>query len=256
MREHPTRGHSTREPGSACADVHQECHLLLPWLVNGTLSERERQGLEAHLAICDSCRAEMAEQAVLRHHVLRDDAVVYAPQASLQKLLNRIDASPPEQRVQASTSASGFAVSQRWRVAAVLLSAIAVVFTVSRSGWRVPDDRQDDRMQPRYSTLTSEPSELSRTPAARVVFAPTTSVARLSELLHRHRARVVAGPTEAGVYTLTFMPSDDQAPARADGAVRSSGETPMSRVESSIDALRREPDVLFVEPVLTGSSAR
>jgi hypothetical protein len=97
-------------------------------------------------------------------------------------------------------------------------------------------------------------------PAARVVFAPSTSVARLSELLRRHHARVVSGPTEAGVYTLTFAPQ----PSAVDGGgavVLNQSETSLDQtsrlqlVEASIAALRSESDVLFAEPVLTSDGA-
>jgi anti-sigma factor RsiW len=243
------------ETGATAADGHDECQLLVPWFVNGTLSESQRQRVETHLARCASCRAEVAEQSLLREHMGRHESVVYTPQASLQKLLSRIDSEPTEPRAVLLQPASGVATSQRWLVAAAVLSAIAVM-TAGLSWWRM----QDERMAPRYMTLTSESDELAHTPAARVVFAPAANVARVSELLRRHHARIVAGPTEAGVYTLTFMSADTASAVdevrSADAVQESVTQAPTrSLVESSIDALRKEPDVLFAESVLTGSAA-
>lgn len=45
---------------------------LLPWLINGSLEAEERQPLLEHLAVCESCRHELAETAdvwkLLTHH--------------------------------------------------------------------------------------------------------------------------------------------------------------------------------------------
>ena len=246
MRDYPT----VDQGGTA---AHNDCQMMLPWLINGTVSDTQRQRLDAHLSICQECRAEAAEQTLLRDYMLLEGPVVYAPQGSLQKLLSRMDAGPPEQPPRTAEPAPAFGGSRRWTIAAALLSAITVVATASLLWWQM----QSERAAPRYSTLTSEPGQSMRTPAARVVFAPATSVARLSELLHRYRARVVAGPSEAGVYTLTFMPSDNQAATPATAAPRATVEMQaLSLVDASIEALRKEPDVLFAEPVLASDGAR
>jgi len=39
---------------------HEKWHALLPWYVNGTLEERSRIALEAHLQACPTCRQELA----------------------------------------------------------------------------------------------------------------------------------------------------------------------------------------------------
>ncbi len=38
---------------------HEEISGLLPWYVNGTIAERDRQRLESHLDACASCRADL-----------------------------------------------------------------------------------------------------------------------------------------------------------------------------------------------------
>ena len=74
--------------------VHDEAFELIPWLVNGRISRSEQESVERHLLQCDACRLEVEEQRRLRQAIRRDiSKVEYAPQASLQKLLARIDAS-------------------------------------------------------------------------------------------------------------------------------------------------------------------
>ena len=41
---------------------HREVQELLPWYVNGTLEGKELESLEPHLADCELCRAEIAQQ--------------------------------------------------------------------------------------------------------------------------------------------------------------------------------------------------
>jgi anti-sigma factor RsiW len=39
---------------------HHEVWELLPWYVNGTLDDRERASVQAHLMTCAACQAELA----------------------------------------------------------------------------------------------------------------------------------------------------------------------------------------------------
>jgi hypothetical protein len=62
----------------------------------------------------------------------------------------------------------------------------------------------------------------------RVVFAPDASLSKVNELLRQVEANIVAGPSEAGVYTLS-------APAGED-------------VQQILLTLRTHKEVLFAEP--------
>jgi hypothetical protein len=218
---------------------HRECWDLLPWLVNDTLNETQRQRLDQHLAECADCRREAGEQKSLREHLRQEDSVLYAPQASLQKLMNRIDEAAPSQqapsrmrpRFTSSTAAKLLA-------ATVVAGVVSFVAIDSISAWRL----REERSAPRYATLTSKPAVSVTVPAARVVFAPTMNLSQLSELLRTSNAQVVTGPTEAGVYTLVFGSAAGSGPAVDLQAQE-------AQVGAAVQVLRRNPNVLFAEVV-------
>ena len=235
MREHSERFQR---------NSHRDCWDLLPWLVNDTLTEPQKQRLEGHLAQCADCRREATEQKALREHMLREDSVLYAPQASLQKLLNRLD-DPASAPILPAAAPRRFTESR----SAKLLAAAIVIGTVSFiaydgvSSWRL----REERSAARYSTLTSKPAVAVAAPAVRVVFAPTMNLSELSELLRTAHAQVATGPSDAGVYTLVFAAAGSAKPAV-------DGETQEDQVVAAIQALRKNPNVLFAEPVNAGEA--
>ncbi len=45
---------------------HEQANLLLPWLVNGTMFETERRGVEQHAAECADCAVEIETLKILQ----------------------------------------------------------------------------------------------------------------------------------------------------------------------------------------------
>lgn len=70
---------------------HQDIWELLPWLVNGRLSEGDCRRVEAHLRVCGACRDECASQRKIYEVVSADNAVEQMPMAALNKLRERIE---------------------------------------------------------------------------------------------------------------------------------------------------------------------
>jgi hypothetical protein len=91
-------------------------------------------------------------------------------------------------------------------------------------------------LQPRYETLTTAPADapLNSRDVVRVVFRRDVTVAEVSTLLHTVSAQIVAGPSEAGVYTL------------ASPAV--GGKGPSEQATVVLQRLRDDPRVVFAEP--------
>ena len=54
--------------------THAEIETELPWFVNGTASARVRAAVEAELATCDACAADVAELRALRSVLNEIDA--------------------------------------------------------------------------------------------------------------------------------------------------------------------------------------
>src|SRR3974390_3493610 len=73
---------------------HREAWDVIPWLVNERLSEAELSRMNAHLADCTECRAEVEQQRRLRGLIAGDTRSYSVPGGSLKKLVARLDAQP------------------------------------------------------------------------------------------------------------------------------------------------------------------
>ena len=246
----------TRDRESAGAvDTHQACWELLPWLINGRLSSQESLLLESHLARCEECRTELQAQQRLHEHISRKDALVLAPQASLQKLLARVDAdaiaTSPLQPASASAddpaldtaipaasrpAAVASARSPRWLMTAIAAQGLLIAVLFGALWWQFGTSMTE----PRFATLTSEPAVIPQGSAIRVVFATNVEMREVNELLQSLGAQVIAGPGQAGVYTLVLEP----------------GVTPSGDVSTVLSSLRADARVVFAEPAVAGAPSR
>lgn len=207
-----------------------EAARLLPWFVTGRLSAADTERVTLHLGHCEICRSDVAEQRALRATMKTSGSIEYAPQAGLAKTLARIDelardpvSSVGEVRAEhaAEPRRRRFGATQ-WLTAAVVVQAIGLGAIGGSLMLR----------QPAYQTL-STPAAVAGAARIRAVFAESMTVGELKALLSTQHLLIVAGPTEAGVFTL----------GAADGA---SGP---SRLDAPLARLRAEPRVLFAEPV-------
>ena len=211
--------------------LHRECSELLPWLVNGSLAEEQSLRIKSHLQTCTQCGEEYAEQLALRDHMQRTDTVVYAPHASLQKLMARIEApdSPPLHYKPPAAAPRGSG-THRWLAAAVLVESIGIGLLAGMLWWK----NAQEQSAPRFATLTSAAPISARGPLIRIVFAPTAAADEINALVRSVGAQIVAGPSEADVYTLSLPPEE-----RA------------SEVAAQITRLRNDPRIRFAEPAIS-----
>jgi anti-sigma factor RsiW len=216
---------------------HEDVWHRIPWYVNGRADEAERQLIEAHVRQCDECKAEVTIQRQVMNAIATDTRIDCMPGMSFQRLWDRIRTDEavtettrhrmppaPPKRV-ASRSVT------RWLAAAVVveavgLTAMAGTFFYSRgtSPAAIPAE---------YRTLTSSATAPSHG-TIRAVFSPTLAVNELQRLLEKSGLQIVAGPTEAGVYTL------------AAAGVEDGGTRDRSR---ALATLRADPAVQFAEPI-------
>jgi len=198
---------------------HEDLWELIPWLVNGRLSGDAAAPLGAHLEQCRECAREYADQQRIYNAMQADDAIAFASEASFQKLATRLDAAPEAARTSPSL---------RSLAAACVLAALGLA---AWGGWAV--HRLPVSANAPYHTLTSSAPVSAAGAQLRVVFAPKLTLSELARLLHSIDANIIAGPTEAGVYTLGFGPSLD---------------TP-AQVARRLALLRENDNVRFAEPV-------
>jgi hypothetical protein len=214
-------------------DTHAEAWALLPWLANGRIEAADREWVEAHVAACAECRAELASQRMVATQMSRDAAAPRTEndeQKSFNKLWARIEAAEsattPAVGSIAGTGVSRASRTVRWLAAAVVVQAIglgAIGFSALRG------DINDDGM------VTVADPEIRRTaPAVRIVFAPSASIDTVNTLLTHQGLSIVAGPGTQGNFTAVLS-----ADAVASGA----------SAESVAQVISKDPNVSFAQPV-------
>jgi hypothetical protein len=128
---------------------------------------------------------------------------VLAPQNSFQKLMQRIDAdAPPIDSAVADSAPVGLMPRRimrwsRWLPIAAGIQGITIAALLGTLWWQ----SRTTLMAPRFTTLTTQ-SEQTRGPVLRVVFADAVTLDDVGEIVRSIDAQIVAGPSEAGVYTL------------------------------------------------------
>jgi hypothetical protein len=223
--------------------LHQRVSELLPWYVNGSLSQRERERVETHLADCRLCQEEERACRLTAGTVKSAGEAAPTPHpVQLQRVMARIDEAEREEPVRA----------RRWNLLApfralveatprplwgALVAQVAViVMLVGVLVWPAlqPGPKTAPAPAAVYHTL-SDPDVPLGAPLGsgvrlRVMFSPKATERQIRDLLLDVRGEITGGPSPLGVYTVT-MP--------AGGAVR-----------EILARLRSEPQVVFAEPVV------
>jgi len=176
---------------------HRDVWELLPWHINGRLSEPDRRRVEAHLQTCDACRGECAAQRQIYQVIAADTAVEQMPTAGLHKLRRRIERTEIAAPVDVVPERTRPAARRRLRAAAIAASAAAVAVAVSAAlHWQT-------QRAPAYYTVTAAAAPQAGA-VIRAVFAPTLTLSELQSVLDDAHLKIVSGPTEAGVYSLAM----------------------------------------------------
>ncbi len=209
--------------GGAAPFDHARAFELLPWLVNGTLAEPERAGVERHVERCSLCRDEIDfhrdAQAAARW---TRDGAWEPPPGHLEGLLQRL---PPQPSAGAARSRDGWRALParvRWVVAAQAALAAGLAGLLL---WQAGPSRPE-----RYETLSSPGAAISATgPQLQIAFAETTTERELRDLLLANGVSIVQGPSPRGIYSASLEAG--------------------SPVENVVATLRSDPRVRFVEPL-------
>lgn len=171
--------------GKDCARAWE----IMPWALQATAAPGQREWLMHHLAQCEACSAEFAQQSRLRCALSLPTDVPVDAERGLKRLLERLDA-PATEAPQARRWSSGRLT--RALAAAVVLQAIGI----GALGVRLWSDQA-----PHYRTL-SQPAVLEPAGALRVVPAAGMKLADWNKLLHDLDLRVIDGPNDAGAYAV------------------------------------------------------
>jgi anti-sigma factor RsiW len=205
-------GHDDRE--------HRAMNELIPWYLNETLDQTARSRIDRHLAACPRCRTDIAFERAVQRSLAAQPAVEYMPAASLKRLNAMLDKLQPARPhpFRAMRRPPRLAVAAS--IALLSLTIGAGVVTVGRL---ILGGGQESA---RYHTVTTSRLK-SPDETIRAVFAPDMTMAELQHVLDDARLRIVAGPSEAGVYSLA--PTSTRA------------------TSSSLELLRQHAGVRFAE---------
>jgi hypothetical protein len=201
------------------AAAHVAIWELIPWVLNGRASAAQRGAVAEHLENCGDCRQEVQRQRQLQSALLQqaDEGDTQASaEAALARLWTRIDAQAAAPAALHAPRSSG-RPWLRLMLAVIAIESLALTMLAGALWQRSPAAA--------YRTLTSvEPPRSAA--IIRAVFTPAMRLDELRDLLQKSQLQIVAGPGDAGIYTLAPLAaggSDPQAlllQLRADPRVR------------------------------------
>jgi hypothetical protein len=208
---------------------HEDVSALIPWYVNGSISELDRQKVDSHLRACGVCRDDLLHEHRVYRAMAAETAIEYMPAASLKRLQARLDGldatSAAADRPVAEQPPSRVRRETPWRgLAAASVAVLAVALSLVAADRWIQFRAQAG--SPNYRTVTASPAR-SPDEVIRAVFSPTITLVELQSILDEAQLKIISGPTEAGVYSLAA----------------NSGRP----VSSSLALLRRHAAVRFAE---------
>jgi len=201
---------------------------LLPWHVNGTLGEQDRQAVDARLAEDGDARAEREFLASLRDAV-RDEVPAVEADIGLHRamaMIQRIRPAPagrPSSRVHLlDWLRVGFSLPRFAYAAGIAVFALQAGVIAHLLGSR--EEAYSD-------TRSTRPIAAEAGPFIKASFRPDATEADLRFLLVSLGATIVSGPTQLGDYYLFVDPK------RIDWAVQQMRQSPVVDSAAMVAAL-------------------
>jgi hypothetical protein len=231
--------HTSTNTKQSEAKRHEEVWQLLPWYVNGTLDNPERNIVAQHISICQTCEGEIARCRTIASVLHGSDVAAWTPSpAHFTRLMTRIDRESAlttvercrlhiRQWIEKSRLAfQGMSSPLRWalavQTAVIVLLAAAIVLQTSTApplSYRTLSDVVTDPTPDRAHI--------------RVIFTDDMTERELRALLDTVQGTIVAGPSAMAVYTV---------------AVPASASERTERTRSALATLRAHPKVRLAEP--------
>ena len=161
-------------------DRGAQCELL-PWYVNGTLSDAERRAMEQHLQSCKNCREDIPLLTGVKAAMLRESVSVLAPRSSAEHLFANTGTRGKHRFVWYATAVA----------AAAALLAIALNWTYTNNSGVSPAT---------YETATAASGDATFDYVFSVSFRSDIAQTERGQALQRLAPVSVAGPDSTGNY--------------------------------------------------------
>jgi len=211
-------------------EAHRGLQELLPWFVTGQLDAAEHERVEAHVAGCAECQAEVKFQQRLEAEVAQLPLEVEESWTRMRAQIAAEDERPSWLGNRGAGRARPAAASRGgwmgWAAAAAMLVVSAGVMAGGTQAIQVADNSGSAN----FHVLGAKPA--AATPGnVVVIFRPDASEKALRESLRASGARLVDGPTAADGYVLRVAPE---------------------RRDAALAILRGRSDVVLAEPLDAG----
>jgi len=196
---------------------HDDIDQLLPWYVNNTLAESEREQVEQHLAQCPACRENVDFLSRIEDVVRKDAPSPLVPVANVDGLFDAVDAADrPDPR----------GSRPAWLAIAASIAAAAILGAVlmQRGALNVEAPQ-------RFETATSSSGVESMQYIVEISFADGTSSAARREFLATIETAASPENIDADTVTLHIASSS------------------LSELRTRVDTLREQPQVVAAEIV-------
>ena len=167
---------------------HDTVYELLPWLVNGSLAEAERDGAESHVRSCIVCRRELKELERLQLAVRSQPTLHLSAEGGLDRLQRQLDREAASRPVRRDAGYAPF-----FRFAAVASVGVAFLGVLLWLAPNVPN-------RAGYETLGTQPA--AQRAQIDLIFDRQTAAADIQALLQTVDGEIVAGPSELGRYSV------------------------------------------------------
>lgn len=194
---------------AAATREHAVIQELMPFFINGTLSELERARVVRHVTGCSYCRAALDEERRLLQWMRAAPDRAGDAQAAWKRLARAVET---ESRSRERWLRPAPAWSVGLAAAAAVLLLLTPVVVVD------PESRNSA-----YRTLSSEATDARvGSGTIRAVFVPRATVGDIENLLAGTGCQIVSGPSPRGVYTLAPSETSAAASNHALAALRAS----------------------------------
>jgi anti-sigma factor RsiW len=171
--------------------------LLLPWYVNGTLTESEHRTVAAHLHECATCRAELGSISEVRELTQAAFASSPVPARLHADVMSRVKAHAPRHLQPSRTLLQSLAdalTSLRPPQWAAALAVAIIVVQAGALGWFALNWSPESQVRSRGVE--------SSAPRIRVVFNPRATEGEVRAALTALGGRIVDGPSKEGAYLI------------------------------------------------------
>lgn len=204
-------------------NTNRDCEMIqeaLPWFVNGTLPEGQRQDLRGHLESCDTCRAEAEWLAQLRREMpdRLENVEPDRDKLAVDRLMTKVADSRGRQE------------RRRILMAASVLLAMATLVGSMLTSYL---------LEPRFQVVT-DAVDTGNTVQLQMRFAPEARLDSLRSVMERTGATVSAGPDAQGWVTLHVPLRHSNDPDELVEQLRADPQVQAVRLLPTPDAIRQE----------------